>query len=43
MNLTIEAEIALINEIITSAIYHGGDPGGAYYSDWSGLESAIGE
>ncbi|MCR4640394.1 MAG: hypothetical protein K5697_00010 [Lachnospiraceae bacterium] len=43
MDLTVEAEIALINEIITSAIYHGGDRGGAYYSDWLGLESAIGE
>ena len=43
MSITIEEEIELINDIITSAIYHGGDLGGAYYSDWLGLESAIGE
>ena len=43
MAVSIEEEIELINDIITSAIYHGGDPGGAYYSDWLGLESAIGE
>lgn len=43
MAISIEDEIELINDIITSAIYHGGDMGGAYYSDWLGLESAIGE
>lgn len=43
MSIMIEEEIELINDIITSAIYHGGDPGGAYFSDWYGLESAIGE
>lgn len=43
MDISIEEEIDLLNDIITSAIYHGGDPGGAYYSDWLGLESAIGE
>lgn len=43
MAMSIEEEIELINDIIISAIYHGGDPGGAYYSDWLGLESAIGE
>lgn len=43
MAISIEEEIELINDIIASAIYHGGDPGGAYYSDWLGLESAIGE
>lgn len=43
MAMSIKEEIKLINDMITSAIYHGGDPGGAYYSDWFGLESAIGE
>lgn len=43
MAMSIEEEIELINDIIISAIYHGGDLGGAYYSDWLGLESAIGE
>ena len=43
MAMSIQEEIELINDIIISAIYHGGDLGGAYYSDWLGLESAIGE
>lgn len=43
MAMSIDEEIELINEIITSAIDHGGDLGGAYCSDWYGLESAIGE
>lgn len=43
MNLPIEKEIELINEIISTAIDHGGDLGGAYYSDWPSLESAIGK
>lgn len=28
MSIMIEEEIELTNDIITSAIYHGGDPGG---------------
>lgn len=40
--LPIEKEIALMIDIIDSAITHGGDDGGAYYSDWFGLETAIG-
>ena len=42
-SVAIDKEIELINDIIDSAIYHGGDPGGAYYSDWYSLETTIGE
>ena len=42
MALTVNEEIELINDIISAAINHGGDMGGAYFSDWFGLETAIG-
>ena len=42
-SITIDEEIELINDIIDSAIYHGGDSGGAYNSDWHSLETSIGE
>lgn len=42
-SITIDEEIELINDIIDSAIYHGGDSGGAYNSDWYSLETSIGE
>ena len=41
--ISIIEEIELINDIIDSAISHGGDAGGAYCSDWNSLEEAIGE
>ena len=43
MMLSIEEEIEYINDIIDSAISHGGDSGGAYCSDWGSLEESIGE
>lgn len=43
MMLSIEEEIEFINDIIDSAISHGGDSGGAYNSDWDSLEESIGE
>lgn len=42
-SIAIDEEIELINDIIDSAIYHGGDSGGAYNSDGHSLESSIGE
>ena len=42
IHIPIEKEISLMVDIIDSAIMHGGDPGGAYYSDWFSLETAIG-
>lgn len=42
MALTVNEEIELINDIISAAISHGGDMGGAYFSDWFSLETAIG-
>ena len=39
---TIEKEIELLSDVIRAAIFHGGDAGGAYYSDWFGLETALG-
>lgn len=40
--LPIEKEISLMIDVIDSAVMHGGDAGGAYYSDWFSLETAIG-
>jgi hypothetical protein len=31
MGITVNEEIELINEIISAAIYHGGDMGGAFF------------
>lgn len=31
-----------MDEVINAAINHGGDLGGAYFSDWHGLEAALG-
>ena len=42
-SIAVDQEIELINDIIDSAIYHGGDSGGAYNSDWRSLETSIGE
>lgn len=42
-SLSIEDEIELMNDIIDSAISHGGDSGVAYNSDWYLLEESIGE
>lgn len=41
-NLPIDKEIALMIDVIDAAVMHGGDDGGAYYSDWFSLETAIG-
>ena len=37
----LEKEIELINRVITEAVCHGGDPGGAYCCNASELNSAI--
>lgn len=42
-SISIEEEIELINDIIDSAVEHGGDFGGAYCSNWQYLEECIGE
>lgn len=42
MGISIQKEIDLVNQIIRTAIIHGGDLGGAYCSDWEGLETSIG-
>lgn len=38
---TIEKEIKLINSIIHEAIYHGGDMGGAYFSNARDLNEVV--
>ena len=43
MEISIQKEIDLVNEIIRTAINHGGDQGGAYYTNWDCLQTAIGE
>ena len=40
--ISVEKEIELLDEVINAAINHGGDLGGAYFSDWPGLEAALG-
>ena len=40
---TAKIDLEYINDIIDSAISHGGDSGGAYCSDWGSLEESIGE
>lgn len=40
--ISVEKEIELLHEVINAAINHGGDLGGAYFSDWPGLEAALG-
>ena len=42
MEISIQKEIDLVNEIIRTAINHGGDQGGAYYTNWDCLQTAIG-
>lgn len=37
----LDEEIDLINEIISAAIYHGGDYGGPYHSDFGSLDNAV--
>lgn len=40
--ISVEKEIELLDGVINAAINHGGDLGGAYLSDWPGLEAALG-
>lgn len=40
-NCTIEKEVEFINSIIQEAIYHGGDMGGAYFSNAQDLNEVI--
>lgn len=40
-NCTIEKEVEFINSIIQEAIYHGGDMGGAYFSNARDLNEVI--
>lgn len=39
----IDKELELINDIIHMAIFHGGDGGGAYFSDAESLNESIQE
>ena len=41
MRCSLDEEIGLINEIISAAIYHGGDCGGPYFSDFGSLDTAV--